>query len=106
MSLDRRSLLKGTGAAGAAVAAGAVVPKVFRSSQASAQDTVKLSVWKAPHTPDDQKFFDEKLAAYAEANPGIEIDADCFDESMSVRVLQSPGKGMCMRCRCGQKISQ
>lgn len=74
MSLNRRSLLKGTGAAGAAVAAGALAPRVFRSSTASAQDTVKLSVWKAPHTPDDQKFFDEKLAAYADANPGIEVE--------------------------------
>ncbi len=74
MSLTRRSLIKGTGAAGAAVAVGAMAPKVFRSSSASAQDTVKLSVWKAPHTPDDQKFFDEKLAAYAEANPGVEIE--------------------------------
>ena len=74
MSLTRRSLIKGTGAAGAAVAAGAMAPKVFRSSMASAQDTVQLSVWKAPHTPDDQKFFDEKLAAYVEANPGVEVE--------------------------------
>lgn len=73
MSLTRRSLIKGTGAAGAAVAAGAIAPKIFKSPVA-AQDTVKLSVWKAPHTPDDQKFFDDKLAAYAKDNPGVEIE--------------------------------
>lgn len=73
MSLTRRSLIKGTGAAGAAVAAASVAPKIFRSPVA-AQDAVKLSVWKAPHTPDDQKFFDDTLAAYAADNPGIEIE--------------------------------
>ena len=73
MSITRRSLLKGTGAAGAAAAAGAMAPKVIKSP-AAAQDTIKLSVWKAPHTPDDQKFFDEKLAAYAAEHPGIEIE--------------------------------
>lgn len=73
MSLTRRSLIKGTGAAGAAVAAASVTPKIFRSPVA-AQDAVKLSVWKAPHTPDDQKFFDDTLAAYAADNPGVEIE--------------------------------
>lgn len=73
MSLTRRSLIKGTGAAGAAVAAASVAPKIFRSPVA-AQDAVKLSVWKAPHTPDDQKFFDDTLAAYAADNPGVEIE--------------------------------
>lgn len=73
MSLTRRSLLKSTGAVGATAAAGAMAPKVFRSPVA-AQDAVKLSVWKAPHTPDDQKFFDDKLAAYANDNPGVEIE--------------------------------
>lgn len=74
MSLTRRSLLKGTGAAGAAVAAGALAPKVFTSPVAAQDDKVKLSVWKAPHTPDDQKFFDEKLAAYAAEHPNVEIE--------------------------------
>lgn len=73
MSLTRRSLLRSTGAVGAAAAAGAVAPKVFRSPVA-AQDTVKLSVWKAPHSTDDQKFFDDKLAAYANEHPGVEIE--------------------------------
>lgn len=73
MSLTRRTLLKGSGAAGAAVAAGAMAPRVFKSPVA-AQETVKLSVWKAPHTPDDQKFFDDRLAAYAKDNPGVEIE--------------------------------
>jgi multiple sugar transport system substrate-binding protein len=73
MSLTRRSLIKGTGAAGAAVAAGAMAPKVFKSPVA-AQDTIKLSVWKAPHSTDDQKFFDDKLAAYAADNPGVEVE--------------------------------
>ena len=45
---------------------------VHRSTRA--QDTISLSVWKAPHTPEDQAFFDEKLAAHAEANPGVEIE--------------------------------
>ena len=70
MKIDRRTLLKGAGAAGVAGAGALAVG----SGAARAQDAVKLSVWKAPHTPDDQKFFDEKLAAYAAQRPGVEIE--------------------------------
>ncbi len=70
MSLTRRSFFKG---AGAAAVAGGIAPKIFISS-ASAQDAAKLSVWKAPHTPDDQKFFDDKLAAFASEHGGVELE--------------------------------
>ncbi len=74
MAINRRDLLKRTGAATAGLAAASVIPTTTVHRSAKAQDTINLSVWKAPHTPDDQMFFDGKLAAYAEANPGIEIE--------------------------------
>jgi ABC-type glycerol-3-phosphate transport system substrate-binding protein len=74
MTLDRRDLLMRTGAAGAGLAMAGMLPSTTVHRSAKAQNTISLSVWKAPHTPDDQAFFDEKLTAYAEANPGIEIE--------------------------------
>ncbi len=74
MTMNRRDLLKRTGAASAGLAAASVLPTTTIHRSVHAQDPVRLSVWKAPHTPDDQLFFDQKLAAYAEANPGIEVE--------------------------------
>jgi len=73
MSLTRRSLFKGAGAAGAAAMVAGMEPRIF-VGPAAAQDKVKLSVWKAPHTPDDQKFFDDKLAAYASEHSNVELE--------------------------------
>jgi ABC-type glycerol-3-phosphate transport system substrate-binding protein len=74
MKLNRRDLLKQSGAAGAGVAAAGVVGKKKGRNSASAQETVKLNVWKAPHNPGDQEFWDGKLAAFTAANPGIEVE--------------------------------
>jgi multiple sugar transport system substrate-binding protein len=65
--------LKQTGVAGAAAAAAAST-KVSAPNIIRAQDTINLSVWKAPHTDDDQVFFDEQLAVFMEQNPGIQVE--------------------------------
>lgn len=72
MAISRRSLLKQSGAAAAGAAVVAGTPIGLRSARA--QDTVKLNLWKAPHHPDDQAFFDGKLAEFTEANPNIEVE--------------------------------
>jgi ABC-type glycerol-3-phosphate transport system substrate-binding protein len=74
MTLSRRDLLKSTTAAGAGLAAAAAVPKFHAPNVIRAQDTINLSVWKAPHTTEDQTFFDEQLATFMEQNPGIEVE--------------------------------
>lgn len=74
MTLNRRDLLKKTGAAGVGIAAATAMPKFNAPNTVRAQDTVNLSVWKAPHTTEDQVFFDEQLAVFMEANPGIQVE--------------------------------
>ena len=72
MKVSRRNLLKQTGAAVAGTAALTALPRIAPS--AKAQETVKLQVWKAPHTTDDQKFFDDALATFTSQNPGVEVE--------------------------------
>lgn len=74
MKVSRRNLLKQSGAA-AAVAGAATIGATPRSLRlAGAQEMVKLQVWKAPHTTDDQKYFDGVLATFTEQNPNIEVE--------------------------------
>ncbi|MEZ4500926.1 MAG: sugar ABC transporter substrate-binding protein [Thermomicrobiales bacterium] len=74
MTVNRREFLKKAGTAGAGLAAAGAAAKISAPAVVRAQDTVKLSVWKAPHTTDEQVFFDEQLAKFTEANPGIEVE--------------------------------
>ena len=64
MTLNRRDLLKKSGTAGAGLAAVAASTKFAAPNIVRAQDTINLSVWKAPHTTEDQKFFDDPLATF------------------------------------------
>jgi multiple sugar transport system substrate-binding protein len=69
MALSRRRLLQRAGAAAGAAAFGSAPFAV--PSRVLAQDAVRLNVWKAPHNPGDQEFWNERLAAYAAENPGV-----------------------------------
>lgn len=40
----------------------------------AAAEKIKLSVWKAPHNPKDQDFWNEKLAAYMKDHPNVEVE--------------------------------
>jgi ABC-type glycerol-3-phosphate transport system substrate-binding protein len=73
MKLTRRDLLKQTGAAGAGVA-GAAVLGGAKVRRASAQEKVKLNVWKAPHNDGDQAFWNERLAQFMAENPTVEVE--------------------------------
>lgn len=68
---SRRDLIK---AAGAAAGAAALAATPLNRSATRAQETVKLQVWKAPHTTEDQQYFDGVLAEFTSANPGIEAE--------------------------------
>ena len=74
MKVSRRSLLKQSGAAAAVAGTAAITTAPKSARKVRAQDTVKLQVWKAPHTTDDQKFFDGVLATFASQNPGVEVE--------------------------------
>ena len=69
--VSRRELIKRAGVA-AGAAALAATPQLRRNARA--QETVQLQVWKAPHTNDDQQFFDGVLAEFTTQNPGIEVE--------------------------------
>ena len=73
MKLNRRDLLKQTGAAGAGVA-GAAALGGANVRRAAAQEKVKLNVWKAPHNDGDQAFWNERLATFMTDNPTIEVE--------------------------------
>ena len=69
--VSRRQLIKQSGmVAGAAALAATPLSR----STTRAQETVKLQVWKAPHTDDDQQYFDGVLATFTEQNPNIEAE--------------------------------
>jgi sn-glycerol 3-phosphate transport system substrate-binding protein len=71
MTISRRDLLKTTGAVAGAAAVSAVPSRSF---SARAQETVKLNLWKAPHSPQDQDFWNGKLKEFTTANPTIQVD--------------------------------
>jgi multiple sugar transport system substrate-binding protein len=71
MPITRRRLLTSTGVVAGAAAVSAVPTRSF---SARAQEKVKLNVWKAPHSPQDQEFWNGKLQEFSTQNPNVEVD--------------------------------
>lgn len=72
MALSRRNLLQRAGVL--AVGASGVGAATFPATRAGAQEAVKLNVWKAPHSPGDQQFWNERLATYTDDHPNVETE--------------------------------
>ncbi len=73
--VSRRELLTGAAmTAGAAALAACTPAPAAAPTQAPAAAKVKLSLWKAPHSDQDEKFWTETLAEFTKANPDITVD--------------------------------
>ena len=74
MKSTRRDILRGTGALAAGVASSALFAPGPAPLLAARQEPVRLNLWKAPHNPDDQRFWTERLAGYGEEHDGVTVE--------------------------------
>jgi len=73
--LTRRALLARMGAlAGAGLLAAHTPAAVAAPGFRPSSQQVKLSVWKAPHNPQDQEFWDGQLATYMKSHPNVSVE--------------------------------
>jgi len=74
MTVHRREFLKRSGVVGAGLAAAGMLPRVGQTSTASAQESIRLTVWKAPHGAGDEQFFQEQFDKFITDWPNVEIE--------------------------------
>ena len=79
--LTRREWLKRVGVLAGGALAAAASPAVAAAAPARTvgpllklQEQVKLNVWKAPHNPKDQDFWNERLAAYMKDHSNVTVE--------------------------------
>jgi multiple sugar transport system substrate-binding protein len=74
MKPTRRDILRGTGALAAGLASGSLIAPGPVPHVAARQEAVRLNLWKAPHTPNDQQFWTDRLAGYGEEHDGVTVE--------------------------------
>jgi len=74
MKSTRRDILRGTGALAAGLAGGSLIAPGRAPLAAARQEPVRLNLWKAPHTTNDQQFWTERLAGYGEEHDGVTVE--------------------------------
>lgn len=92
-TVSRRTMLKSAGVAGAALAAGSVLPKAAQASPASAS-TVTLEFWTNHDAATDIPLFNKVITNFEATNPNIKIHLTNYPASSPFDTSIIPTRGI------------